>query len=351
MIGEQDGPSSDSCNNNCPRKSRRSSPTAYYIMSKSPESVTVSYEGTPFEIINPRSSLRSSRIVSFIEDPDPLPTGVNRISTSSSKNGSISGHPSDRQIQQIDRRQAAYTHYSSSSSQSDPKLPTPSPGMNLMDPFAALPRCMDLPRMPHHLIRPGPLSEQPKASLNMSNRGTGAGHGHGHGHDGSRTLSSRSKSEQQEKLKKQRSISSSTQPAEQGKQTTTTTNINTNNSSSSHEHRNEHHHHHHKNNTEPSSPPSNQNKPIPIPDPVPNPDQNGGYQLVPIISNSIPRGHTNSLGMDQEMTVHTWLPKPGTEEMKERRKQVERERRREKKNSRLGAEWVRCLFRGRRCTN
>ncbi|KAL2216112.1 hypothetical protein M432DRAFT_641808 [Thermoascus aurantiacus ATCC 26904] len=43
-----------------------------------------------------------------------------------------------------------------------PKIPSPSPGlMNSDDPFAHLPRCRDLPRTPAHLIRPGPLYNQP----------------------------------------------------------------------------------------------------------------------------------------------------------------------------------------------
>ncbi|KAL2009722.1 hypothetical protein VTN00DRAFT_5529 [Thermoascus crustaceus] len=42
-----------------------------------------------------------------------------------------------------------------------PKIPSPSPGMTSDDPFAHLPRCRDLPRTPAHLIRPGPIYNQP----------------------------------------------------------------------------------------------------------------------------------------------------------------------------------------------
>lgn len=138
---------------------------------------TLQQEGVLFEIINPRQSLELARIVSSpstrCQSYDSSKVqGISVVSASTMSSGEeFSMRPSKLQPEDAQRRPTAPLRWllndlpsahTSIPRVQGPKIPSPSPGlMNSDDPFAHLPRCRDLPRTPAHLIRPGPLYNQP----------------------------------------------------------------------------------------------------------------------------------------------------------------------------------------------
>lgn len=129
-----------------------------------------------FDIINPRGSLELARIVSA---PDTRCQSYNselQRTSAISASTMLSGEDpptrlSKLQPEDAQRRPTAPlrwllddlpTAHTSIPRVQGPKIPSPSPGMmNSNDPFAHLPHCRDLPHTPAHLIRPGPIYNQP----------------------------------------------------------------------------------------------------------------------------------------------------------------------------------------------
>ncbi|BDD55684.1 hypothetical protein MPDQ_000858 [Monascus purpureus] len=282
--------------------------------------VTISHDGTPFEILNPRKSLKTARIVSFIEDTDRfsiltgdrsgIPIGTYRAETLVEEDESEHNHPAESSSSSFtaQKKQSSVSlhssfHYlpSSYSTETIPKIPSPSPGMDLTNPYAALPRCRDLPRTPRHLIRPGPLSNQP-SEQSIRDRAM---------HDG-------------RNLRRERSMPAMRTRRESGNNNAHLDLVG-----------------------DFSDPPipsiserldSHSNHPFRFDivhlTPIPNPD--GGYRI------PVPG---NGSGADQdEMVIHTWLPKPGTEAMRKHKRKVSRNQMKEKM-SRFGFGWMSSLFR------
>lgn len=279
--------------------------------------VTVSHDGTAFEILNPRKSLNTARIVSFIEDTDRfsilpgdrsgIPIGAYRAETLVEEDESAYGHPAESSSFTAQKKQSSVSLHSSFrylpssySTETIPKIPSPSPGMDLTNPYAALPRCRDLPRTPRHLIRPGPLSNQP-SEQSIRDRAMRDGHN----------------------IRRERSMPAMRTRKKSG------------------------------NNAHldlvgdfPDAPipsiserlDSHGNHPFrfDIVHLTPIPNQDGGYRI------PVPG---NGFGADQdEIVIHTWLPKPGTEAMKKHKRKVSRNQMKEKM-SRFGFGWMSSFFR------
>ena len=318
-----------------------------------PAHITVSHDGTAFEMLNPRKSLDTSRIVSFIDDTDRFSTLAN-----SSYAYAASRDPAETLVEEeaehedqheylheyLHEYQHEYQHEypheypavrqphqaslhsslqhlpSTYPPEASPKIPSPSPGMDLTNPFASLPRCTDLPRTPRHLIRPGPLSNQPslpelRTFYQCESRQFDSGNEDhvpwGVAADGTG-----------------RSRSASSPRPDFGASFSDAATLSVLDRTGPRESVHSMHPWSH------TMHPWNQS--MPNINPIRSPEDGGGRS-----------SDVTTAAADDDVIIHTWLPKPGTDAMKKRKRKADKERTRGKM-SKFGLGWVYSLFRSGR---
>lgn len=322
------------------------------LLNMASSKIIISHDGTPFEMLNPRRSLQATRIVSFVEDAERLSTDTDdnqRYSysfTDSERTVCLEkkpeGGPSELQTAET-RASTARIHWPllnnlpiTYSRNENPKIPSPSPGMDPTNPFAALPKCRDLPRTPHHLIRPGPLSDQPNYGDRRERR---------HEHDGIQTF----RQQQSPRITRQ------PQPMLPGQGSMSSNHIPNYHNQSQYPDLTE--------GTHLDLVGDSPNPPIPSiferlkqqVDISRDPDASTSSTLNLTPNPSLNTGHGHGwgepgldTGMErEEIVIHTWLPKPGSAASKKRRsKEQKQQKQKEGRMPSFGLGWVSSLFKG-----
>ena len=384
-------------------------PSVSSMTSSEPE-VTVSHYGTPFEIINPRRSLDNSRIVSFIEEPDQNSKVFGRSSHVPEAAPSTENHQAVPLKEEDETQDEDYFSYRSPTSHSIqgghlttypssplqqptssihvpsslspgsdacanaasrlfPKLPSPSPGMDPTNPYAALPRCTDLPKTPQHLTHPGPITNKPsQQTLRSRSRSRSCSRGRGRGRQGNDgpwlrrqrsaiTLTTvaaaqkmASKSNLNLKFNKKRSSSvGSTQSRHRLGLVVQDTSSSPSNQDTStppvpslgewlEQQRQSARNYRHENNISSTTITAIPQFPLPLPrtnhhNNLHNNNNNNNNDYYYYYHQKDNTNNINNIygrKPEEKPKIHTWLPGPGSREMKKRQRKAEQERKREK---------------------